>query len=357
MDKKTPFNISLKAKGALTFVILLFILTGIYFFDLFIGYPEIKNRGNSSDILFEVKEGTGPSAIADALYKAGALSTPDKFSLWLRLTSRVPGLQAGECVIRGNMTPFELYGILSSGKSAKGIRVTIPEGYTLSKMSVLFNQNRLVAKQEFYEAATDTVFLRELGLNTGTCEGFLFPDTYYFNKNVTARQIIVRMFNNFKSRYKNIAGSDKKDLLNTVILASIVQAETKIPEEAPIIAGVYTNRLNPKIFPANILQADPAVAYGCNPYVNPRSLSCLTFTGRLGHKQLRDRQNRYNTYIRKGLPPGPICSPGLPALKAAILPAKVPYIFFVASKNGHHTFSTTLKEHNRAVQAYLKQKK
>jgi UPF0755 protein len=148
----------------------------------------------------------------------------------------------------------------------------------------------------------------------------------------------------------------KPDLSLTVILASIVQAEAQVVDEMEIIAGVYHNRLTRDEFPSRLLQADPTVGYGCQPFVKPRAPSCLRFRGTLTHSQIGDPKNPYNTYQHPGLPPGPICAPGLDALKAALRPANVPYFYFVAHKKGRHLFSTTLKEHRRAVDQYRKGK-
>ncbi|MBN2804806.1 MAG: endolytic transglycosylase MltG [Deltaproteobacteria bacterium] len=334
--------------------IIFFIIVAFSLFDLFIAYPYSPQNGSFEDVLISINKGEGPRIISDKLEKNKIINSAYKFSLWIRFSKKIPRLRAGDFVLRGDMTPLEIFNTLSNVSSSKGIRVTIPEGFTIDKISRLFDEMELVSYGDFIKAATDPLLLAELKVEAPSFEGFLFPDTYYFFKDVTSQTIIKKMNSLFKKKFKSIEGSETKDMLKTVTLASIVQAEAKIMEEAPIIAGVYTNRLDKKIFPSLLLQADPTVSYGCNQLVKDRSPVCLSFLGKLTRRELKDKKNIYNTYVHKGLPPGPICSPGKDALKAAIHPKKVPYIFFVASKNGHHKFSTTLKQHNIAVKKYIK---
>jgi UPF0755 protein len=334
-------------------IILLFI-TAFSLFDLFIAYPYSPQKGSFEDVLISINKGDGPRVISDKLEKRGIINSATKFSLWIRYSKKIPKLRAGDFILRGDMTPLEIFNTLSNVSTSKGIRVTIPEGYTVDKMARLLDKMELVSYEDFIKEATNLKLLKELKIESPSFEGFLFPDTYYFFKDVTSQAIIKKMNSLFKKKFNSIEGSDTKDMLKTVTLASIVQAEAKIMQEAPIIAGVYTNRLNKSIFPSLLLQADPTVSYGCNPIVKDRSPKCLSFFGKLTRRALKDKNNIYNTYVHKGLPPGPICSPGADSLKAAIHPKKVPYIFFVASKNGHHKFSTTLKEHNNAVKKYIK---
>jgi UPF0755 protein len=119
----------------------------------------------------------------------------------------------------------------------------------------------------------------------------------------------------------------------------------------PTIAGVYRNRLTKPEFPSRLLQADPTVSYGCLPFVTPRARSCAGFAGVLTRRQLDDRENPYNTYRHPGLPPGPICSPGWAALKAALSPPAVPFFYFVAARDRGHVFSVNLEDHQRAVRS------
>ncbi|MBN2716426.1 MAG: endolytic transglycosylase MltG, partial [Deltaproteobacteria bacterium] len=194
--------------------------------------------------------------------------------------------------------------------------------------------------------------LNRLGIPAKSAEGFLFPDTYYFYPDTTAEEVVARMHENFIKKTESLNLPSGSALAELVTLASIVQAEAKVSDEAPIIAGVYTNRLNPDKFASGRLQADPTVAYGCDLFVPDKPPSCSTFKGVLGSRQLQDADNRYNTYRHAGLPPGPICCPGLHALKAALSPKVLPYLYFVVSTDGRHTFSVTLDEHEKAVQAY-----
>jgi UPF0755 protein len=183
----------------------------------------------------------------------------------------------------------------------------------------------------------DTALLARLDLPTPTLEGYLFPDTYAFPLGTTARQAVQEMVYDFERRWKpdwdTKASALKINRNDLVTMASIVEKEARVPEERPVIAAVYYNRLQKGM----LLQADPTVQYALGHHV-----------GRVLYKDLAVK-SPYNTYINKGLPPGPVAAPGVASLAAAANPANVPYLYFVASPDGHHEFRMTLQEHTSAI--------
>jgi UPF0755 protein len=179
--------------------------------------------------------------------------------------------------------------------------------------------------------------LARLDIPTPTLEGYVFPDTYAFPVGTTARQAVREMVYSFERRWRPEWDSSLVDLKinrnDLVTMASIVEREARLPEERPVIAAVYYNRLRKGM----LLQADPTIQYALGHHV-----------GRVLYKDL-EIASPYNTYIHKGLPPGPVASPGVASLAAAANPANVPYLYFVASKDGHHEFRLTLEEHTSAI--------
>jgi UPF0755 protein len=319
-------------------------------------FPNSSGPGQGAVKEVEVRAGAGPRQLAERLSEAGVISSPTLFALWLRAIGGLARVRAGTFRLVDSATPLEVLSALSGRGIEKGVKVTIPEGFTLAQIGFALQNAGLKKKGEFITRAVDSGFLGELGIPGPSSEGYLFPDTYFFSSSDSAGDIIRAMWANFNKRLASIGASidaPKSDTLKKVVtLASIVQAEAKAQEEMPVIAGVYQNRLDGKIFSTRLLQADPSVSYGCEPYVKPRAASCIGFNGVLTRRQLEDRKNPYNTYVHQGLPPGPICAPGLAAIRAAIRPAEVPYFYFVVDSNGRHAFSTTFEEHQKAVSRY-----
>jgi UPF0755 protein len=190
----------------------------------------------------------------------------------------------------------------------------------------------------------DKEILAKYSIPADSAEGFLFPETYHIPRpqGGDPRPIAEAMIQGFWTHAAPFVwpeGSPSPErLMETVILAALVEKETSLPAERPVVAGVYLNRLRKGM----LLQADPTTIYGIG----------LEFDGNLRRKHLTDASNPYNTYTRKGLPPGPICSPGLSSLLAVIEPAEHDYLYFVSKNDGSHVFSRTLKEHNEAVYKY-----
>lgn len=248
-------------------------------------------------------------------------------------------IKAGEYEFTRAMTPGEILKKLVDG-DVKKHPVVVPEGFTVRKIAARLASERLAEEKEFLRLAGDGALLASLNIPAASAEGFLFPDTYAFDRGMDAAAILQKMAGQFRAKVSAELIAKASDqgftLLQWVTLASIIEKETGLKSEMPLVAAVFRNRLKRKM----PLQSDPTVIYGIEH-----------FDGNLTRRHL-ERQNPYNTYLNRGLPPGPICSPGLDALQAALNPAPVTYIYFVSRNDGSHHFSETLPEHSRAVRKY-----
>jgi UPF0755 protein len=219
-------------------------------------------------------------------------------------------------------------------------KVTVPEGSTLKQIAAIVESAGLATRAEFLSVAADADFVREKGIDAGTFEGYLFPETYFFPKNTAAREVITAMVDRFRSvfteAWKKRAADIGLSVHQVLTLASIIEKETGAPSERPIISSVFHNRLRRGMR----LETDPTVIYGIDD-----------FDGNLTRKHLAT-PTPYNTYLISGLPPGPIASPGRAAIEAALYPADTAYLYFVSKKDGTHQFSKTFADHNRAILTY-----
>jgi len=224
-------------------------------------------------------------------------------------------------------------------------RVTVPEGLTQRDIAHLLEKEGLANSEKFLKAANNPAILSMLGIEAQRVEGYLFPDTYYFPASTSEQDILIAMVEHFEESFTPLMEEQARRLglerHEVVTLASLVEKETGVEAERPLVSAVFHNRLRGRI----PLQTDPTVIYGLK-----------TFTGNLTRKDLR-RPSPYNTYLIQGLPPGPICNPGLSSLQAALLPAEVKYLYFVSKNDGTHFFSKTIREHNRAVNQYQRSRR
>ncbi len=304
------------------------------------------------EVYFDVEPGTSFAKMASNLEKQGIISDSFKFSLLARFRKLDNKLQAGRFKLHTNWLPETILQELMLGKAILH-RITIREGLTWWQTAKLLEKHGFVRFDDFKDVIMDKEFLRHYGIPFNTAEGFLMPDTYLLKKEDVltkegARRIAGRLVDTFWQKMQPYWPDKRKpnleELIKVVILASIVEKETGVPSERKRVAGVYTNRLNINM----ILQADPTIIYGLGP----------SFDGNLRRSHINDAANKYNTYQHAGLPPGPICSAGVAALRAALDPEKHEYFYFVAiTDGGAHAFSKTLSEHNRAVKEYLRNRK
>ena len=291
-------------------------------------------------VMVEIPRGTGLAQTAQILEEAGVVSHPWLFMAAARLSGRAGHLRAGEYSLSPAMSLEQLLEILARGRVLLH-KVMIPEGFTLEQIADRLASLKLAGKEEVMVLAQNPAFLAGLGLaEAGTLEGYLFPDTYRFAKGVGARAILSTMARRFLKVWEGLASAARDRGLTrqrAVILASIIEAEARLDSERPLVSAVYQNRLGKGM----LLQADPTVIYGLDD-----DLEGPLLRRHLGH------DSPYNTYVNKGLPPGPICSPGRASLEAAVHPARVDYLYFVAKGDGSHHFSKTYREHTRAVRRY-----
>ncbi len=301
-------------------------------------------------VIVDIPKGTSFKNVAQLLEEKGLIRSKEAFAAlaWYRKEASL--IKAGEYKLSPSMTPENILKILVSGQVVQHL-VTIPEGYNMFQIADLLQRANLAKKEDFLAVCTDKKILEELNIHgEDSAEGYLFPDSYFLPKGVSA-QDIVRNFvgrfwdvwkdNDFDQRIKELGVS----VHYVVTLASIVELEAAVQEEKPIIASVFWNRLE-KGMP---LQADPTVKYGI---MVERKIK----KKRLTWRDLR-KATPYNTYTRYGLPKGPICNPGLISIKAVLYPEDTKYLYFVSKGNRKHYFSKTLKEHNRAVKRYILNRK
>jgi UPF0755 protein len=286
-----------------------------------------------------IEAGQGLTTIAYALYQQEIITQPQKMVWLARLKELDKQIQAGEYRLSTAMTPNQILDRLVSGKVIL-YRLTIPEGTALKQIAAIFSQRGFGSQEAFLAAASDPEAVKQLDISADNLEGYLFPDTYLFTQPVDPRQAVDTMVKRFKSVFKPAwherASQIGLSLHEIVTLASIIEKETGVADERPLISSVFHNRLQKGMR----LETDPTVIYGIE-----------NFDGNLTRKHLQ-RKTPYNTYRIKGLPPGPIASPGAAALEAALYPAESPYLYFVSKKDSTHYFSSNLKEHNRAVRKY-----
>jgi UPF0755 protein len=287
-----------------------------------------------------IPKGSTFQEVVQTLDAEGLLRSPTSFSLMARVLGVAGSVQAGEYELNTAMTPSVILHKLVSGDVVK-YRVTIPEGYTVRQIAVRLAELGIITEQEeFLQAAFSSDFDAMLGIEGESVEGYLFPDTYLFSKEVAPQEVIKTMVGKFKRVYTPDFSQRAAELGMTdrevVVLASIIEKETGLPDERTLISAVFHNRLKRGI----PLASDPTVIYGIKD-----------FDGNLRKRDL-EKRSPYNTYLFRGLPPGPIANPGRSSIKAALYPAPVKYLYFVSRNDGSHHFSATLREHNEAVRRY-----
>jgi UPF0755 protein len=301
------------------------------------------NPPGSPVTLFEVANGKTTRDICTDLQKAGLIKYDWAFCFLARLKGADTNISAGEYELSPSMPPLEILNKLARHEVFER-KVTIKEGSSLKEIGPLLEAAGIVTAEEFNKELSSSELLSRLGIENNSFEGYLFPETYHFSRPITAYKVVMTMFEQGEKRWSpefsdqlEILGMNRHKLLT---MASIVETESGNVQEQPLISAVFHNRLKVGMK----LQADPTVIYGLPD-----------FDGNLTRDDLQS-PSPYNTYVNYGLPPGPICNPGLSAIKAALYPADTPYLYFVADGNGNHIFSKTLEEHNQAVNFYQRRR-
>ena len=324
------------------FVLLVCVALG---FVLFMVYQEVTAPGKpGEDIKVTIPARASGKEVAAFLAENGLVEHEAFFRVAFRLDRTRRPIKHGPYLLPKGLSPMELLHLLQEGPNRPwdpseipdARKVTVPEGLTIAQAAELFD-----APQAFIKAAGDAVLIERLGIEAQTLEGFLMPDTYFFDEKPSERDVVERMVAHFEEEYaavvEGIPGAAGRDKLEVVTVASLVEEEARVDEERPKIAAVICNRLKKDM----LLQMDATLQYALGKY---------------GERILyEDKQvdSPYNTYLYPGLPPGPISSPGVASLRAALQPAEVDYLYFVSNADGKtHTFSSTSAEHLRAVRKF-----
>lgn len=294
-------------------------------------------RGFSNEVIVEIPRGAGTRQIARQLAQAGVVR-----SEWHFLAARImrPGraLQAGEYQFLKAATPLDVFSRIARG-DIFFFEVTFPEGSNLFDMAGILEQQRILTAKDFIAAARDPGLIKDLAPEAPSLEGYLFPATYRLTRHTTAKQLTRDMTARFRRAWKELASG--APVHSTVTLASLVEKETAVGDERPLVAAVFRNRL------------ERGMKLDCDPTTIYAALLDGRYRGTIYRSDLESR-NAYNTYQNAGLPPGPIANPGMKALAAALHPANAGHLFFVARPDGSgsHIFSSTVEAHNKAVAEY-----
>jgi UPF0755 protein len=307
-----------------------------------VGFYAYLPYGPSSETFVEIAPGTGTPAIARQLQQAGIIRSADAFMAlkeWNSATKTAGTLKAGEYRFDHPARLAEVYDRMRRG-DVFTLTLVVPEGFNIFDIAKAVQDAGLGSSAAFLQAERrDTDLVKEWSPQAASLEGFLFPDTYKFSRHATPLQMLATMVKRFDQQASRLGL--KGDVNRTVTMASLVEREVHIDAERPEVASVFENR----IAAGMPLQTDPSVIYA--------SLLAGTWTGVIHQSELHS-DSMYNTYAHAGLPPGPICNPGLAALKAAMHPASTGYLYFVADANGATRFASSLSEHNSNVEAYRK---
>jgi UPF0755 protein len=298
---------------------------------------------NSSDVRVVIPRGSSFSVAAESLVKAQVIKNGTLFRFYAKFKGRDRSIRAGTYVLQPGMSWGQILDVLNGRAKSIEPSITIPEGWGLIQIVPQLARVLKIPEDSVQAAVRDTALLHALDVPTPTLEGYLFPDTYVFPQGTTAREAVRVMVTRFQQVWQPAWDSllqqramSRNDVMS---LAAIVEKEARLPEERPVIAAVYMNRLKSGM----LLQADPTVQYALGKHVS-----------RVLYRDL-EIDSPYNTYKYKGLPPGPIASPGKPSIVAALNPANVPYKFFVAYPDGHHEFTLSFAQHSEAVRRARRQ--
>jgi peptidoglycan lytic transglycosylase G len=310
-------------------------VAGVLLYFIYFWTPTLSR----SPVEIRVDQGDSLATVVRKLREQELIASGFLFSAWARLNGVDKRIHQGLYRFETGVPAREILDRLATGR---GIfqTVTIPEGLTVTEIAELLEKMQIASKDKFLEESADPSLLTVLGLSEQGLEGYLFPSTYHFTPSTPEKDIIHAMNEQF--RKISLPLLNQRDAANSLTpheiltLASIIEKETGIEAERPLVSAVFHNRLKRQM----PLQSDPTVIYGVKD-----------FNGNLTRKDLQE-PTPYNTYRIAALPPGPICNPGLSSIRAALHPAQVPYLYFVSKNDGTHFFSETVEAHNQAVKLY-----
>jgi UPF0755 protein len=319
--------------------VLALIVSALVFGGFLFAHVFVASSGNPEPVELRVEQGEPFAAVVRKLRLHGVIPNEKLFSLWARLTGADKKIQWGTYRFDTSLPPQEVLHRLVIGKRVF-LTITIPEGLTIKEIGELLAKMQIADREKFVTISANPELLANFGLQDKGLEGYLFPNTYQFAPMTSEKEIIVTMAEQFRKAsepiFAQLGTGVELSRHEIITLASIIEKETGIEAERPLVSAVFHNRLKRNM----ALQSDPTVIYGLKE-----------FNGNLTRKDLKDA-NPYNTYRIPALPPGPICNPSLASIKAALQPADVSYLFFVSRNDGTHLFSEDLESHNQAVRTH-----
>jgi UPF0755 protein len=320
-------------------VVLLLLIGILTYFALLLNYSTSPIDKKNKQVVVDIPTGSSFLTLTEILTNAGIVNNRLLFYGLAITRQALSSIRAGEYEFNTSMTPSDVVAKLLRGE-IKTYRVTIPEDLSIKEIAARLAEYKLIDEESFFELAEDEEFLRALGIKASSVEGYLFPETYYFDRSMSTRQVMRIMVNEFWKKVTPAmlerARKMNFSIQQYITLASIIGKETGSREEKRLISAVFQNRLTKKMR----LQSDPTAVYDLE-----------NFAGAVKRRHLK-RNSPYNTYVINGLPPGPIANPGLDSLKAALYPAKVSYLYFVLQGDGSHFFSSSLEMHNQAISRF-----
>jgi UPF0755 protein len=306
---------------------------------------------DDTPVTFVVEPGENAATIAARLEELGLVSDGELFRMFIRYHEIDANLEAGEYVLRPNMTMAEIAETLQHARIEE-VTVTIPEGWRAEQVAQMLAKENVIDGDEFLALVRGGKFDHSLPRDRpegSSLEGFLFPETYRIPAQAEAEDLIERMLSTLEQRFtpemRQLAVERGMTIYEVITLASIVEREAVIAEERPLIAGVFLNRLEQDMY----LRADPTVQYA-------KGYDATTgqWWAPVTPEDWEGVDSPYSTYLYPGLPPGPICSPGLSAIQAVLEPAETEYLFFLAKGDGSHAFAITYEEHLQNQELYQK---
>ena len=301
-------------------------------------------------VVFTVESGEHLPSIAERLEEQHLIKSALFMRIMAKLDKTENSFKSGQYNLSAAMTPRQIQGLLVAGTGIN-IKVTIPEGITLNRIAAILEEADLAKADEFIAAAHDKELLAQYFITADSAQGYIFPDSYLFQKGLSAKTVLSAMLDTFyaklDSSYPDWKNLKPEDVYSKVILASIVEREYRLPQEAPLIASVFYNRLEHNI----ALSSCATVEYIITEVQGKKHPEYITYD------DLKIK-SPYNTYLNRGLPPTPICNPGAVSLEAAFNPPETDYLYFLLKnkETGEHYFSKRFSEHNNARVLYLKKR-
>ncbi|MGA9117283.1 MAG: endolytic transglycosylase MltG [Bacteroidota bacterium] len=309
---------------------------GFFLSDLFYG----ANGPDGEERMITVSRGSGFSRVADSLEKAGLIRSRAGFVFVARIRGGTERIRVGRYRFSRRMSNTDIFLSLREGRNVVRLPVTLPEGLRSRAQARILSRVLGADSAAFVRLVSDSSFAASLGVTAGSLEGYLMPETYFFDWQPDEREVASRLVREFTRFFTDSLAARARgfgwSVHQAITMASLVEGEASLPEERGLVAGVYHNRLRKGMR----LQADPSVQFMFEE--GPR---------RVLYADLK-RDHPYNTYMRRGLPPGPVNNPGREAIRAALWPARHSYLYFVADGRGGHRFSTTYTEHRKNVSRY-----